>query len=80
MDLTTDGEATDVTPAHLNVRTRVHEYGGGHLLVSPDGNEVRSLSLNLLLQSFVCVRPMSYHFTLTPDVYCLVLCSSTPDT
>jgi hypothetical protein len=41
MDLS-GGEATDVTPAHLNVRTRVHEYGGGHLLVSPDGDEVRA--------------------------------------
>ncbi|MEM9136355.1 MAG: S9 family peptidase, partial [Cyanobacteria bacterium P01_F01_bin.42] len=26
---TADGETTDITPADFNVRTRVHEYGGG---------------------------------------------------
>ena len=29
-----DGELTDVTPAPFNVRTRVHEYGGGSYLVA----------------------------------------------
>lgn len=29
-----DGTATDVTPAPFNVRTRVHEYGGGAFTVS----------------------------------------------
>ena len=33
-----DGTREDVTPAPFNVRTRVHEYGGGEYLV--DGGEV----------------------------------------
>lgn len=33
----TDGERADVTPAEFNVRTRVHEYGGGSwTLAAPD--------------------------------------------
>ena len=28
-----DGEVSDITPAPYNVRTRVHEYGGGAFLV-----------------------------------------------
>ncbi|MCB0092896.1 MAG: S9 family peptidase [Caldilineaceae bacterium] len=31
-----DGQTTDVTPAPYNVRTRVHEYGGGAYGVTPD--------------------------------------------
>ena len=31
---TPDGSVSDVTPADFNVRTRVHEYGGGALTVS----------------------------------------------
>ena len=31
---TNDGKNTDVTPAGFNVRTRVHEYGGGDYLAS----------------------------------------------
>jgi dipeptidyl aminopeptidase/acylaminoacyl peptidase len=31
---TVDGKVEDVTPAPFNVRTRVHEYGGGAFLVS----------------------------------------------
>src|SRR5215470_6448155 len=33
---TPDGGATEVTPAPFNVRTRVHEYGGGSFTVSRD--------------------------------------------
>ena len=29
-----DGEAADVTPASFNVRSRVHEYGGGAFLIT----------------------------------------------
>ena len=32
-----DGRITDLTPAPFNVRTRVHEYGGGAFSVSPLG-------------------------------------------
>jgi dipeptidyl aminopeptidase/acylaminoacyl peptidase len=32
--LTSGGEMSDVTPANFNVRTRVHEYGGGSFTVS----------------------------------------------
>lgn len=32
--LTPYGQTTDITPAPLNVRTRVHEYGGGAFLVA----------------------------------------------
>src|SRR5262245_34895896 len=31
---TADGRADDVTPASYNVRSRVHEYGGGAFLVA----------------------------------------------
>lgn len=33
---TPDGKTTDVTPAPYNVRTRVHEYGGGSYMVDGD--------------------------------------------
>jgi dipeptidyl aminopeptidase/acylaminoacyl peptidase len=33
---TADGTVTDVTPPPFNVRTRVHEYGGGAYLVNDD--------------------------------------------
>jgi hypothetical protein len=32
-----DGSITDVNPAPLDVRTRVHEYGGGAFVLLPDG-------------------------------------------
>ena len=33
---TPDGQTTDITPPPFNVRTRVHEYGGGAFLVADD--------------------------------------------
>ncbi|NJK39240.1 MAG: S9 family peptidase [Oscillatoriales cyanobacterium SM2_3_0] len=33
VQLSTDGQQRDITPAGFNVRTRVHEYGGGAYLV-----------------------------------------------
>eukprot|EP01051_Picozoa_sp_SAG22_P024631 SAG22_NODE_6916_length_795_cov_1.109195_1_plen_220_part_01 len=39
-DLRESGEAVDVTPPGFNVRTRVHEYGGGAFLVAPSGDAV----------------------------------------
>jgi dipeptidyl aminopeptidase/acylaminoacyl peptidase len=33
-----DGRTTDLTPAQLNVRSRVHEYGGGAMCI--DGNDL----------------------------------------
>jgi dipeptidyl aminopeptidase/acylaminoacyl peptidase len=36
--MTLDGaEARQLTPAHFNARTRVHEYGGASYVVAPDG-------------------------------------------
>ncbi|WP_024546571.1 S9 family peptidase [Picosynechococcus sp. NKBG15041c] len=32
-----DGSTTDITPPGFNVRSRVHEYGGGAFLIAPDG-------------------------------------------
>ena len=43
-----DRGATDVTPAAVNVRTRVHEYGGGSYALTPDGG--------LLYCDFGCQR------------------------
>ncbi|HEY6598413.1 MAG TPA: S9 family peptidase, partial [Pseudomonadales bacterium] len=31
-----DGQASELTPAPFNVRTRVHEYGGGAYLATPN--------------------------------------------
>ena len=32
-----DGTISDLTPATVNARTRVHEYGGGSMLVTSGG-------------------------------------------
>ena len=34
---TKEGQEVDITPPSFNVRTRVHEYGGGSFLVTDDG-------------------------------------------
>eukprot|EP00965_Chrysotila_dentata_P153141 5060754-Pleurochrysis_carterae.AAC.1 len=34
--------AVDVTPADVNVRSRVHEYGGGAFLIAPQGGVIYS--------------------------------------
>src|SRR5688572_22021668 len=56
-----DGQVTDVTPAPFNVRTRVHEYGGGDYAFS-DANVVFSnfADQRLYLQSTASVpRPLT---------------------
>jgi dipeptidyl aminopeptidase/acylaminoacyl peptidase len=45
---TTDGQTTDITPAPFNVRTRVHEYGGGAYLVTEDAIYFSNFADNLL--------------------------------
>src|ERR1044072_7830287 len=43
-----DGQATDMTPAPFNVRTRVHEYGGGAYLITNEAIYFSNFSDNLL--------------------------------
>ncbi|HWC09041.1 MAG TPA: hypothetical protein VG458_08315, partial [Solirubrobacterales bacterium] len=59
-----DGESTDVTPAELNVRTRVHEYGGGSwTLAGPD----RVLFVNFADQRLYSQRLGEAPVALTPE-------------
>jgi dipeptidyl aminopeptidase/acylaminoacyl peptidase len=58
-----DGTATDVTPARANVRTRVHEYGGGAYAVT-QGTIVYS---NFGDQRLYCISPAGSCEALTPD-------------
>ncbi|MDX6623754.1 MAG: hypothetical protein QOE75_1686 [Solirubrobacterales bacterium] len=59
-----DGESTDVTPAEFNVRTRVHEYGGGSwTLAGPD----RVLFANFADQRLYSQRLGEAPVALTPE-------------
>jgi len=62
--LSPDGATTDVTPAPYNVRTRVHEYGGGAYVV--DGGTV--LFANFGDQRLYRVDPGHEPRPLTPEV------------
>lgn len=60
---TPDGKTTDVTPAPFNVRTRVHEYGGGSYFVA-DGTVYFS---NFADQRLYRQTPGSQPQPLTPE-------------
>jgi len=59
-----DGTREDVTPAPFNVRTRVHEYGGGEYLV--DGGEV--FFVNFADQRVYTVRDGQEPQPITPEL------------
>jgi dipeptidyl aminopeptidase/acylaminoacyl peptidase len=61
---TPDGQVTDVTPPPFNVRTRVHEYGGGAFAVA-DGIVYFS---NFVDQRLYRQEPGGEPHPLTPDV------------
>ncbi|NEO52647.1 MAG: S9 family peptidase [Okeania sp. SIO3B5] len=63
---TPDGQTTDITPSPFNVRTRVHEYGGGAFLVT-DGTIYFS---NFADQRLYCQTPDTAPQPLTPDANC----------
>ncbi|NEP04699.1 MAG: S9 family peptidase, partial [Okeania sp. SIO4D6] len=63
---TPDGQTTDITPPPFNVRTRVHEYGGGAFLVT-DG---RIYFSNFADQRLYCQTPDATPQPLTPEVNC----------
>jgi len=58
-----DGNTVDITPPALNVRTRVHEYGGGAYLVA-DGNVYFS---NFTDQRLYCQTDGSKPKPITPE-------------
>ncbi|NES78707.1 MULTISPECIES: S9 family peptidase [unclassified Okeania] len=63
---TPDGQTTDITPPPFNVRTRVHEYGGGAFLVT-DG---RIYFSNFADQRLYCQTPDAAPQPLTPEANC----------
>ncbi|NES65878.1 MAG: S9 family peptidase, partial [Okeania sp. SIO2D1] len=63
---TPDGQTTDITPAPFNVRTRVHEYGGGAFLVT-DGMIYFS---NFADQRLYRQTPDATPQALTPEANC----------
>ncbi|GGA11003.1 S9 family peptidase [Okeania sp. KiyG1] len=63
---TPDGQTNDITPPPFNVRTRVHEYGGGAFLVT-DGTIYFS---NFADQRLYCQTPDAGPKPLTPEVNC----------
>ncbi|NET46239.1 S9 family peptidase [Okeania sp. SIO2B3] len=63
---TPDGQTTDITPSPFNVRTRVHEYGGGAFLVT-DGTIYFS---NFADQRLYRQTPDAAPQPLTPEANC----------
>jgi dipeptidyl aminopeptidase/acylaminoacyl peptidase len=61
---TPDGETVDVTPSPFNVRTRVHEYGGGAFTIV-DGTVYFA---NFDDQRLYCQRPGQEPEAISPDV------------
>ena len=61
---TRDGGVRDVSPAGINVRTRVHEYGGGAYLVAGDQVVISDFATGRLLR----VGPDRTTAPMTPDV------------
>jgi len=61
---TPDGQTTDVTPAPFNVRTRVHEYGGGSYLVHQGTLYFSNFADQRLYQQALGAEPIA----LTPEV------------
>ena len=55
---TPDGQTTDMTPPPFNVRTRVHEYGGGAFVVEPNGR-ARARQSIWIWRSWPSVEPGS---------------------
>jgi dipeptidyl aminopeptidase/acylaminoacyl peptidase len=66
-----DGTETDVTPAPLNVRTRVHEYGGGAYLVHQGtvyfSNFADQRLYRLATDSDPATRPPQAPVAITPE-------------
>ena len=58
-----DGTTTDVNPAPFNIRTRVHEYGGGACLIDRDAVYFSNFSDQCLYKQ----EPGSAPLPLTPD-------------
>jgi dipeptidyl aminopeptidase/acylaminoacyl peptidase len=58
-----DGKITDITPPPFNVRTRVHEYGGGAYLVSGETIYFSNFADNRLYRQTVGSQPEA----LTPE-------------
>jgi dipeptidyl aminopeptidase/acylaminoacyl peptidase len=58
-----DGSITDITPPPFNVRTRVHEYGGGAYLVSGDTIYFSNFADNRLYRQSIGSHPEA----LTPE-------------
>lgn len=54
---TADGEITDVTPTSFNVRTRVHEYGGGAYWVDQGDLFFANFLDQRLYQQSLCTSP-----------------------
>jgi dipeptidyl aminopeptidase/acylaminoacyl peptidase len=61
-----DGRIEDVTPREMNVRTRVHEYGGGAYLVA----DAAVYFANFHDQRVYCQRPSLPPQPLTPEGEC----------